>query len=73
VLPKSGSVWFGADFPEPRTKGVPKKKKDLGLFFFEVSSGHRLTKYVSRRLSIYGNSILTPKSSHLAVLYGASS
>ena len=41
---------------EPSTKGLPKKKKkDRGLFFFEMGSGHGLSTYVSRHLSIYGN------------------
>jgi len=31
--------------------------KDLGSFFFEVTTGHGLTKYVSGRLTIYGNGI----------------
>ena len=33
-------------------------KQDPGSFFFEVTSGHGLTRYVSGRLSIYGNAIL---------------
>ena len=31
------------------------KKKDPGSFFFKLTFGHGLTKYVSRRLSIYGS------------------
>jgi len=30
-------------------------KKELGSIFFELTSGLGLTKYVSGRLSIYGN------------------
>ena len=36
-------------------RGSQKKKKDQGLFFFEMGSGHGLSTYVSGRLSIYGN------------------
>ena len=36
-------------------RGSQKKKKDQGLFFFEMGSGHGLSTYVSRHLSIYGN------------------
>ena len=37
-------------------QGAPRKqKKDQGLFFFEMGSGHGLSTYVSRHLSIYGN------------------
>ena len=37
-------------------QGAPrKKKKDWGLFFFKMGSGHGLSTYVSRHLSIYGN------------------
>ena len=31
--------------------------KYLGLYFFKLASGPGLTNYVSRHLSIYGNSI----------------
>jgi len=33
------------------------KKKDRGSIFFEVTFGLGLTRYVSRRLSIYGNGL----------------
>jgi len=39
-------------------QGGPKiKKKDQGSIFFELPPGLGLTKYVSGRLSIYGNGI----------------
>ena len=42
----------------PPTQGGPKiKKKDQGSIFFELPPGLGLTKYVSGRLSIYGNGI----------------
>ena len=41
-----------------RRQGGPKiKKKDQGSIFFELTPVLGLTKYVSGRLSIYGNSI----------------
>ena len=42
--------------PGNKIQGAPrKKKKDQGLFFFKMGSGHGLSTYVSRHLSIYGN------------------
>ena len=39
-------------------QGAPgTEKKDRGSIFLEMSSGHGLTKYVSGRLSKYGNGV----------------
>ena len=46
------------NWQRPVDQGAPgTEKKDPGLFFFELTFGQGLSKYVSGRLSRYGNCI----------------